>query len=137
MQYILLYVLSICALRMEEEMYWEERRRYEELEYYEWQRQGRPGMPPPRPYPHGPGGPMVISIMLLFLYVIFLVITCIHFSFCAHTGLRLSFSRKFLMNRGNNFGLKQFVLIFIKYVTSTLTLRIGNQNLYLLCCCRE
>lgn len=41
------------------------------------------------------------------------------------------------MNRGNNFGLKQFVLIFIKYVTSTLTLRIGNQNLYLLCCCRE
>lgn len=69
MQYILLYVLSICALRMEEEMYWEERRRYEELEYYEWQRQGRPGMPPPRPYPHGPGGPMVISIMLFVCYI--------------------------------------------------------------------
>lgn len=130
MQYILLYVLSICALRMEEEMYWEERRRYEELEYYEWQRQGRPGMPPPRPYPHGPGGPMVISIMLLFLYVIFLVITCIHFSFCAHTGLRLSFSRK-------NFFKWIEAITLDWYVTSTLTLRIGNQNLYLLCCCRE
>ena len=47
--------------RMEEEIYWEERRRYEELEYFEWQRQGRPGMPPPRPFPHGPGGPMVMS----------------------------------------------------------------------------
>ncbi|XP_078313931.1 zinc finger RNA-binding protein-like isoform X3 [Crassostrea virginica] len=45
-------------MRMEEEIYWEERRRYEELEYFEWQRQGRPGMPPPRPFPHGPGGPM-------------------------------------------------------------------------------
>ncbi|KAK3098799.1 hypothetical protein FSP39_023235 [Pinctada imbricata] len=43
-------------MRMEEELYWEERRRYEELEYYEWQRsQGRPGIPPPRPFPHGPG----------------------------------------------------------------------------------
>ncbi|KAL4228150.1 hypothetical protein ACF0H5_013583 [Mactra antiquata] len=35
--------------RMEEEYYWEERRRYqEEMEYYEWHRMGRPGMPPPR-----------------------------------------------------------------------------------------
>lgn len=87
-----MYVFDMnCSVytRMEEEMYWEERRRYEELEYYEWQRQGRPGMPPPRPFPHGPGGPMVINIILFFLYVIFLEITCIHFAFCAHTGFRL------------------------------------------------
>lgn len=35
--------------RMEEEYFWEERRRYaEEMEYFEWHRMGRPGMPPPR-----------------------------------------------------------------------------------------
>lgn len=41
--------MDIVFLRMEEEYYWEERRRYqEEMEYYEWHRMGRPGMPPPR-----------------------------------------------------------------------------------------
>lgn len=47
---------------MEEEMYWEERRRYEEeMDYYEWQRrQGRPGPVPPRPFPPmPPSGPGV------------------------------------------------------------------------------
>lgn len=57
---------------------------------------------------------------------------------CTYRVEAIIFEKNFFkMNRGNNFGLKQFVLIFIKYVTSTLTLRIGNQNLYLLCCCRE
>lgn len=42
--------------RMEEEYYWEERRRFqEEMEYYEWHRMGRPGMPPPRFGQPGPG----------------------------------------------------------------------------------
>ena len=42
---------------MEEEFFWEERRRYqEEMEFFEWQRmQGRPGMPPPPPFGQ-PGG---------------------------------------------------------------------------------
>ena len=42
---------------MEEEYFWEERRRFqEEMDYFEWQRmQGRPGMPPPPPFGHAGG----------------------------------------------------------------------------------
>ncbi|XP_033750021.1 zinc finger RNA-binding protein-like isoform X2 [Pecten maximus] len=51
-------------MRMEDELYWEERRRYEDQEYFEWQRQGgRPGMGPPRPFLHGPGGPHMFQPM--------------------------------------------------------------------------
>jgi len=51
---------------MEDEMYWEERRRYEEQEYFEWQRQGgRPGMGPPRPFPPGVGGPHMVCVIFM------------------------------------------------------------------------
>lgn len=39
---------TVGVCRMEEEYYWEERRRYQEMEMYEWHRMGRPGLPPPR-----------------------------------------------------------------------------------------
>ena len=54
----LLYCLySLDISRMEEEYFWEERRRFqEEMDYFEWQRmQGRPGMPPPPPFGHAGG----------------------------------------------------------------------------------
>lgn len=51
-------------------MMWEERRRFEEMEYYNWHGHGHPGMPPPRGMPFGGPGPHMVWIILVYVIVL-------------------------------------------------------------------